>query len=293
MVNGKVLYAVKRWPMSVIGDGQHTVTELVTLEVARQQQKPPWKRSEIKPMDELAKAAIAAAGFSEASVASMGALVPLRSIESTEWGGVDEEVTHLIHPENLRIAQSAVALMGLHVVGVDIITTDIGQPWHDNGAIINEVNFAPLLGGADISRRHIPMFLDDLVKDRGHIPLKVFAGGARAWQAALQEQQTLVSKGIAAYLTHEFQTLSPRGESIHMPFTGIYHRAQALLLSSHVGAMVLCIQTDELLTTGLPLEWVDALTFVDLDWRTFDHPEQALPANRIKALKQILRNWVC
>ncbi len=291
MVNGKVLYAVKRWPMLVIGDGQHTVAELVALEVALQQQKPPWKRSEIKPLDELARAAIAAAGFSETDVAPTGVRVPLRRIESTEWGGVDEEVTQRIHPENLRISQAAAALMGLHVAGVDIITNDIGQPWHENGAIINEVNFAPLLGGADISRRHIPMFLDDLLKGRGLIPVDVFVGGAGAWQAALQRQQSLVSQGLAAYVTHEFQTLAPTGEPIPMSLTGGYPRAQALLLSSRVGAMVLCVQTDEFLNTGLPLEWVNTLVFVDRVVMTFSQPEQSLLPQRFAALAQLLEKW--
>ena len=65
----------------------------------------------------------------------------------------DEDVTDIIHPDNLAdIALRAASLFGLNVAGIDIITPDIRMASHQNGAIINEVNFAPLLGG-DIFQR--------------------------------------------------------------------------------------------------------------------------------------------
>ena len=88
-----------------------------------------------------------------ASIPDPGTWVALRRIESTDWGGVDEEVTALIHPDNLKAALMATELFGLDMAGIDIISTDISRPWFETGAVINEVNFAPLLGGAEISRR--------------------------------------------------------------------------------------------------------------------------------------------
>ena len=61
-------------------------------------------------------------------------------------GGIDEEVTDRVNPENLRIALEATKLFRLEVAGVDIISPDIAKPWYENNAIINEFNFAPLLG---------------------------------------------------------------------------------------------------------------------------------------------------
>ena len=75
-----------------------------------------------------------------------------------------------MHPDNVKAAVDASKLFGLHIAGVDIISPNIEQPWHANGAIINEVNFAPLLGGADISRSKIPNFLKKLIEDEGRIP---------------------------------------------------------------------------------------------------------------------------
>jgi acyl-coenzyme A synthetase/AMP-(fatty) acid ligase/D-alanine-D-alanine ligase-like ATP-grasp enzyme len=261
--NGQLLYAVKRMPMSVTGNGRQTVAELVAEEFDAQQRLPPWTRSAIKPLDPMAMAAMAAAGFTASSIPGDGTRVPLRRIESTEWGGVDEEVTHCIHPENLRVALAASALFGLDVAGIDIISPDISRPWHENGAIINEVNFAPLLGGADISRRHIPVFLDGLMQGDGRIPVEVFVGGANAFRAAKARWQSLRSGGVDAVLTNGKETFSASGEPWPMPFGSVYQVTRALTLSPLVAALVVVIPADDFLRLGLPLESVDAVTKVD------------------------------
>ncbi len=263
VANGKLLYAVKRLPMSVFGDGRQTVAELVAGEFAAQQRLPPWARSEIRPLDEMALAAMAAAGFAASSIPDIGTRVPLRRIESTEWGGVDEEVTECIHPENLRVALAASALFGLNTAGIDIISPDISRPWHENGAIINEVNFAPLLGGGEISRRHIPAFLDDFIQGDGRIPVEVFVGEENAWRVATARWQSLRSAGFSATLTNGKETFSASGEPWPMPLGSVYQCVHALTLSPKVGALVAVIAPDEFARQGLPLEAVDAVTRVD------------------------------
>jgi cyanophycin synthetase len=263
VTDGKLLYAVRRLPMSVTGNGLQTVAELVAVEFEAQQRLPPWVRSAIRPLDALALAAIAAAGLTPSSIPAAGTRVPLRRIESTKWGGVDEEVTQRIHPENLRVALAASALFGLDVVGIDIISPDISRPWHENRAIINEVNFAPLLGGGEISRRHIPEFLDGLLQGDGRISVEVFVGGKNAWITATARWQLLRSGGVGAFLTNGKETLSASGEPWPMPFNSVYQCVQALTLSPKVAALVVVIPADEFAHFGLPLEAADTVTMVD------------------------------
>lgn len=238
IAGGKLLYAVKRLPMGVTGDGRHSVAALIEMEVRLQLAKAPWLRSGIRALDQLAIASIRAAGWELASVPPAGTLVPMRRIESTESGGVDEEVTGRVHPDNLSIALMATRLFGLHVAGIDIITPDIGLPWHENAAIINEVNFAPLFGGGEISRRHIPVFLADFLDADARIPVEVFDGGASALQAALDRQQTLIATGARCYFTSDTQTLDAQGKERPFPFQDLAQRVKALLLSSEVDAVV-------------------------------------------------------
>lgn len=257
IARGRLLYAVKRLPLSIMADGRHTIAELVQAEVDAQRRLAPWQRSAIRPLDELALAAMAAAGHGADSMPPAGRRVALRRIESTAWGGIDEEVSDIVHPENLRIAIEAARLFGLDIAGIDLITPDITRPWFENGAVINEVNYSPQLGGGEISRRHVPALLDLLVQDRGRIPVEIFVGDEAAWTAASQRWQALLAEGLRAYLSSAGLTLSPSGAPHHMLLTGGYRRARALALSADVDAIVLAVPAQEFASHELPFEGME------------------------------------
>jgi len=260
---GRLLYAVRRLPTGVYGDGESTVRELVDRERARQSFIPPWKRNPID-LDELALQTLARDHRQPSSILAQGVFSRLRPIETTAWGGVDEEVTHDLHPANLRIALDATALLNLEVAGVDIISPDITQPWYSNGAVINEVNYAPLLGGGEISRRYLPEYLDRLLVDRGRIPVEAFVGGDEAWSAAEARWRELCGEGVAAFLTSAEFTVDPSAQPLVMASTtGLYERTKALVLRKDVGALVLAIQTNEFLVKGLPLGQIDRVEVVN------------------------------
>lgn len=256
----RLLYAVKRLPKSVQGDGRSTVAQLVEQANQQERARPPWLRTEVFPMDALARATMAGAGFDESSVPAAGALVPLRPIESTEWGGFDEEVGDRIHPDNLDLALRTARLFGLQVAGVDIITEDIGVPWHASAAIVNEVNFAPLLGGGEISRRHLPEYLSRLVRGDGRIPVEAVLGDDAGMRGALARQQALKAAGLRCHVTSHRETVTDSGRLRPMPFTGLDARAQALLLDDRVDAIVLSIRTDELLHGPWPVDRLTRIT---------------------------------
>ncbi|WP_294347916.1 hypothetical protein [Prosthecochloris sp.] len=135
-------------------------------------------KGEAQPLDQRARDSIEAAGFSEMSVPEKGRLVPLRPIESTQWGGVDEEVTDHVHSENLVTAPDAAKLFSLDVAGIDIISADISVPWYENGAIINEVNYAPLSGGGGRFQSAIYQF-----------------SSVSSWQVTAESLSTFLSEG--------------------------------------------------------------------------------------------------
>ena len=137
------------------GDGKLNAAQLVDKSCESDRRLPPSKRSHLQPIDELALTELVRQGLQIDAVPQAGLFVPLLRIESTAWGGVFEDVTSTIHPENLRAALAASSLCGLEVAGVDMISCDITVPWHANGAVINEVNFAPALGTSVISRLHV------------------------------------------------------------------------------------------------------------------------------------------
>lgn len=244
IVCGQLLYAVKRLPIGVYGDGRSSVNELVIAECAAQHQRAPWRRSGIQPLDSMALDMLRQQSLEPSSVPPMRQFVALRRIETTAWGGVDEDVTDIVHSENTDLAIRATRLLGLEVAGVDIISQDISKPWHSNQAIINEVNYAPLLGGGDISRQHIKGYLAHILKDNGKIPVDTVVGGEEVWKQGLVQWQNLIDSGVKAHLTSAKLTLDEKGNVVKMVHQTLNSRVQALLMQKNVGALIIVAQSE-------------------------------------------------
>lgn len=241
ILGDQLLYAVKRWPISIKGDGVKTVQELIEQARMDQQNNPVWNSPPFPTLDAIALECVYKAGYQPDSIVVLNCVVPLRPIESTEWGGIDEDVSLRIHPENRRIAILAARLFGLQVAGVDIISDDITQPWYTNHAILNEINYSPLLGGGEISLRHLDTYFDFLLKDEGRIPICIFVGDLSAQKAAQECWQQYVSQGAHAYLTDAEQTRDSAGNLVHMPLHSGYERAMALCHNPMVDAIVMVL----------------------------------------------------
>lgn len=239
IANNKLLYAVKRNPISVVGNGISTVRDLVADEVKKQASKPPWIRSLISPIDEIARNTFKDAGISEDWIPGVDEMVRLRPIQSNEWGGSPEDVTAIVHEENLQVALQATRLARLHVAGIDIISPDISKPWYENGAIINEVNFCPLLGVGDISRSYIPRYLDELIDGDGKIPIEPFESD----DAAMRKQEEYVKAGLRCYLVTRTVILDADGNKLVVSLPEIKQRIRALLRCSDVDAISVSLQS--------------------------------------------------
>ena len=115
-----------------------------------------------------------------------------------------------------------------------MISTDISQPWYKNGAIINEVNFSPLFGGASISRSYIPQFLTKFIQGQGKIPIVMFDSE----HLALEYQQQQTTNKVRCFLTNADTTLDDKGLAVLMPVVGLVQRVRALVLRTDVDAIV-------------------------------------------------------
>ncbi|UYO94427.1 hypothetical protein [Pollutimonas sp. M17] len=254
VVRGRVLYAVRRHPIGVEGDGRSTIAERIQVANARRMALPAWNRPPPYPADDLARQELDRAGLTLDSILAPGAWAPLRRIESTDWGGVDEDFSTTLHPDNAAIAIQAAELFGLDIAGVDIISPDITHPWHENGAVINEVNSSPLLGASQSSLDSLPALMARLVPGDGRIPIEAVAGGDDALRVARARQRYWADRGLACYVASHALTEDPSGHAVPMAAQGLFARCTALLMNKHVDAIVMAVQTDELLETGLPVD---------------------------------------
>lgn len=282
VAQGKVCIVSKRLPKSVQGDGIQTVRALVDQANAEEQAKPPWSRLKPFPLDGMALACMAAADFTPDSVPPKGSMVPLRPIQTSEWGGVAENFIDNIHPDNVAIAIKAARIFGLAVAGIDIISTDITRPWYENGAIINEVNFSPLLSGRHTGKV-IASLLDEWLPGNGHIPVEVVIGGESAMAEGLRIRADYAIRGVRCWLINHLETIADSGESRVIAASGLYGRCMALLMDPDVEALVMVIQTGELLGTGLPLSRIDHIHFL---------PETAPTPSGPSAQREIVPEWM-
>jgi cyanophycin synthetase len=284
----KLIYAVKRLPISIEGDGVKEISELIKEENEAIRNNPPWLRKKIFPDDKEAIEVIKKSNYSLASIPKKKELVPLRIIESTASGGTPQNVTDIIHPDNIDIAIRAAKLFGLEVSGIDIISEDIKKPWHVNGAIINEVNFAPAFGVSEISKSYIPAYLDLILDDDGNIPISVVVGGNMAMDIALQEQSELMQKGISCFVSSHNVTINGLRKGIILPFKSLYKRCRALLMNRQVEAIILVVQTDEFLYSGLPCSNIKKVTNVDAKLISSKNLENKVSQDRVEALIRLI-----
>ncbi len=288
IANGKMLYAIRRGPRSIEGDGVHTVSSLVHRANSENKARPPWLQDKNYPFDQLAHESMASAGYSPESIPDKGVWVPLRQVESTEWGGHIEDVSELVHPENKKLAEAAASLFGLDNAGIDLIATDIATSWHDAGSVINEVNYAPYFGGNDIARALIPAYLQSLFGDDARIPVEIFTGSDDAVLAAERRQQSLIRLGIQCFMTTHRVTYAPSGEEVLYPFESLFNRVTALTMNKALESLIVVVQTDEFLKTGMPVDRVSSFIKVNDALVKWNDPGNVLDPDARNALFELI-----
>lgn len=144
VVNGALVAATKRTPGRVVGDGRHTVAELIEIVNADPRRGVGHEKVLTRlALDAQAERLLQKLGYTSATVPKDGEIVYLRSTGNLSTGGTATDVTDIIHPDNIEMAVRAIAAIGLDVGGVDFLTPDISESYRKHGGAICEVNAAP------------------------------------------------------------------------------------------------------------------------------------------------------
>ena len=144
VVGNQLVAAARREPPQVLGDGQHTIRELVALvnQDPRRGSGHGTALTKIR-LDDIAIARIASEGLTPESVPAQGQRVVLRNNANLSTGGSATDVTDDVHPEVAARAIEAAQTIGLHICGVDVICESILHPLEEQNGGIVEVNAAP------------------------------------------------------------------------------------------------------------------------------------------------------
>lgn len=144
VVGDRLVAAARRDPPQVIGDGQHTVRELVDIVNADPRRGEGHATSLTKiRFDDIAVARLKVQDLAPDSVPEKGRRVILRNNANLSTGGTATDVTDDVHPDVAARAVEASQMVGLHICGVDVVCESVLKPLEEQHGGIVEVNAAP------------------------------------------------------------------------------------------------------------------------------------------------------
>ena len=144
VIGGRMVAIAERVPAHVIGDGKHTVAELV--EITNQDPRRGIGHEKVLTrikVDDAAMELVKKQGFGIDDVPPKGEMVLLAATGNMSTGGISIDRTWEAHEDNVEIAEEAARVVGLDVAGIDFLAPDISQPVRETGGAIVEVNAAP------------------------------------------------------------------------------------------------------------------------------------------------------
>lgn len=144
VINHRLVAAAKRTPAHVIGDGKSTVKELI--EKVNEDPRRGYGHENVLTqitINDLTKNIIKTKGYTTESIIKKGEMLILKDTANLSTGGTAEDITDIVHPANVSMAERISKIIDLDICGIDIMTTDITQPLSETGGAVLEVNAGP------------------------------------------------------------------------------------------------------------------------------------------------------
>jgi cyanophycin synthetase len=269
VIGGKLIAAARRTGASVIGDGHHSVLELVAIENRNPMRGAGFTKlmNQIL-LDEDSDRLLDAQCLTRASIPERNRTVRLKSAANISAGGTSVDVTDRIHPDNARVAERAAKALGVSVAGIDFICPDISRSWREVGGGICEVNLivglrAHLL--ANPNRDVTGPILDLLYPpgEDGRIPTAMITGTVG------KTTTTSMLASILAAAGHVVGSVTTEGVSVggEVVATGDYagaNGAEIVLRDPTVTAAALETARGGLLKSGIYLDRCDVAALLNI-----------------------------
>ena len=185
VINNKLVAAAKRTPAHVIGDGKSTIQQLID-EVNKDPRRGYGHENVLTQItvNDLTMTIIKDSGYNLDSIISDGEKLILKDTANLSTGGTAEDVTDIVHPANVAMAERISKIIDLDICGIDVMTTDITKPLSETGGAVLEVNAGPgfrmhLAPTTGLPRNVAAPVIDKLFPkqgDTGRIPIIAITG---------------------------------------------------------------------------------------------------------------------
>ncbi|MGX7112810.1 bifunctional glutamate--cysteine ligase GshA/glutathione synthetase GshB [Gemella cuniculi] len=146
VIEGKTRAVLLRTPANVIGDGKHTISELVIIKnndlLRGDAKKTPLKKIEL---GEIEKLQLNEQGLTFDTVLKKGEVAYLRENSNISTGGDSIDVTDEVHESYKKLAIKMTEAMQARVCGMDLIIHDINIEATNSNYGVIEANFNPMM----------------------------------------------------------------------------------------------------------------------------------------------------
>lgn len=144
VINNKVVAAARRVPAHVVGDGQHTIAELIEIVNSDPRRGIGHEKVLTKiSVDAQSHRLMEQAGYNLETILPQGEICYLQATANMSTGGTAIDCTDEMHPDNKELAVRAAQVVGLDVCGIDVVTPDITRSLCEVGGGFVEVNAGP------------------------------------------------------------------------------------------------------------------------------------------------------
>ena len=146
VIEGKTEAVLLRVPANVVGDGRHTIKELVEMKNANplrgDAKKTPLKKIELGEIEHLQ---LAEQGLNFESILENNEVAYLRENSNISTGGDSVDMTDEVHESYKKLAVDISNAMMAKVCGVDLIIPDIKKECNSDNYGVIEANFNPMM----------------------------------------------------------------------------------------------------------------------------------------------------
>jgi len=164
VIGHEVVAAAVRRPASVVGDGQHTVRELVEAQ-SRRRAAATDGESRI-PLDDATAATVRAAGWEMDDILPVGQELEVRRTANLHTGGTIHDVTDSLHAALVTASVRLSRALDIPVTGLDFLVPDVSGPEH----VLIEANERPGLANHE-PQPTAQRFVDLLFPETAALPV--------------------------------------------------------------------------------------------------------------------------
>jgi cyanophycin synthetase len=144
VIDYKLVAVAKRTPAMIRGDNESTIQELIEKANSDPNRGDGHEKilTTIK-VDTVTNSILVEKNLTLNSILPCGEILFLKDTANLSTGGTARDVTDVVHPNNIFLAERIARLMNLDICGIDIMAEDINTPITGKNGAVLEVNAGP------------------------------------------------------------------------------------------------------------------------------------------------------